>query len=58
MGIISIWGAKRSAKRENRDCDGKRRSQAAIKINWKKIAEEGRLRTFALRLHHASAKHQ
>ena len=35
-----------------------RRSQATIKINWKKIVEEGRLRTFALRLHHASAKHQ
>ena len=35
-----------------------RRSQATIKINWKKIVEEGRLRIFALRLHPASAKHQ
>ena len=35
-----------------------RRSQATIKINWKQIVEEGRLRTFALRLHPASAKHQ
>ena len=52
-----LGSEEKSLKRKVATAIKTRRSQATIKVNWKKIVEEGRLRTFALRLHPASAKH-